>query len=597
MFTYFCAVTPTPTPVVTNTPTPVVTNTPTPIPTDTPTAAPTNTPLPGDNIWILDATGCNGDVIEVDVMISNEFTAVDAFTFHFGYDTTVLEYVSCAPGTLDPGWTMFDCFESAPGDVTAGGFAMAPAEIPAGSIGSLVTLTFNVNCPLCVNFDVSNMVIISLHDDIVDFTPADGVFTYFCDGTPTPTPVVTNTPTVVPTDTPTAIPTDTPTVVPTDTPTAIPTDTPTAVPTDTPTAVPTDTPTAVPTDTPTPTMTPSPTPTPACCDIDIFAWEITFDPPQALPGDIVEITALINNVGYRDVNYTEVYFAYELTPLDPSDDPNMAVIGSPVILTNIMSGTTTAAVTTWDTTGLEPVVYPVYVYLRNTDPEDCDPGSYTQTDYTVPVELLSLVAIPDNCSTELRWTTITETNNIGFHIYRNSSYFGDFHQISETMIPGAGTSYTKHDYEYTVVDIVNGVPYFYRLAMVDGSGELTWSPIVSAVPNEYGIKTLIGTGTNRKIYSVHTPLTVYSGIQNYGSDANITVRIALLINNEFVADIVPPTAITISSGLDLNFELLHHNWLGVEPEGDYLIATILQDTATGDLVHLDISEFMFLGDN
>ncbi|MGB4097877.1 MAG: cohesin domain-containing protein, partial [bacterium] len=281
--------TPTPAPTFTpipDTPTPASTFTPVP---DTPTPVPTNTPEPtatptsplSDLIWVSDAQGCTGDEIIVEVRMANPDTDVDAFLMTVLYDSTMLEYQSCQAGDLDPGWTMFDCYEPEPGKVNIGGFSLPPVQIPAHSYGILVELVFTVTCPGCALGDYSALTPTDLRDDLIDFATEEGMFTYDCLVTPTPTstPIPTATftpapPTATPTHTPvppTATPTFTP-VPPTATPTFTPVP-PTATPTRTPvppTATPTFTPvppTATPTRTPvpptqTPTFTPFPTSTP-----------------------------------------------------------------------------------------------------------------------------------------------------------------------------------------------------------------------------------------------------------------------------------------------------------------------------------------------
>jgi len=271
--------------------------TPTPEPTDTP-GGPTNTPTPtsgpGEDYLAVDNSfGCDTDTVIVPVVMSNGTTVVDAVTFHVSYDTTMLTYVSCEAGELDPGWTMFDCLENDPGDITVAGFALPPAEIPAGSEGSLVNLTFTVTCPTCSEGDTSAISLFDLRDDIEFFGIVPGTFTYTCEPQPTATPTTvppTNTP-VPPTDTPTTVPpTDTPTTVP-------PTDTPTmAPPTNTPTTVPpTNTP-VPPTDTPVP-----PTNTPVVCDYLGTSLEMSQTEPYRT-GDAFWVRCDVCNNTTTDMN-------------------------------------------------------------------------------------------------------------------------------------------------------------------------------------------------------------------------------------------------------------------------------------------------------
>ncbi len=240
-------------------------------------------PFNGDRIWVhSDYVGCTGDVIDVLIELANPGTPIDAFTMNMLFDTTMLEYHGCVAGDLDPGWTMFGCNEPTPGNMVIAGFSLPPKEIPVGSEGVLAVLSFVVTCDACDEGDSSELKPINFLDDIEEFTPGTGAFTYVCESTPTPEP--TDTPIPEPTDTPVPEPTDTPVPEPTDTPIPEPTDTPIPEPTDTPipptnTAVPpthtpippTNTPvpptnTAVPpTHTPT-SPPPTHTPTPPECE-------------------------------------------------------------------------------------------------------------------------------------------------------------------------------------------------------------------------------------------------------------------------------------------------------------------------------------------
>ncbi len=232
---------PTETPTATNTPlptdTPTATNTPfptdTPEPTDTPTPVPTDTPVTGNRVWIDDVSGCNGDSLTVTIWMANPDTPVDSVTIHVDFDDTMLSYDSCEAGELQPdppnGWYLFSCQESdSGGTVNVVGFSSAGDEpIPAGSLGSLALMHFNVACPGCNPNDFCDLVFskveISYQYAVQDFASINGIFT-FCPATPTPT----NTPTVLPTNTPSPTPSSTPTPVPTHTSSPTPTNTPEA---------------------------------------------------------------------------------------------------------------------------------------------------------------------------------------------------------------------------------------------------------------------------------------------------------------------------------------------------------------------------------
>lgn len=168
---------------------------------------PTSTPTPPDmdTIFIPDVQGCTGDTIVVEVRMANPETEVDAFLMTVFYEAEMLTYLSCSAGDLDPGWEMFDCFEPSPGHVNMGGFSIPPVAVPTNSNGVLVEMLFEVTCFDCDQGDASALIATNLYDDIVGFSPFDGVFTFVC---PTPTPIPTETPTPTPTDTPSPTPTE-----------------------------------------------------------------------------------------------------------------------------------------------------------------------------------------------------------------------------------------------------------------------------------------------------------------------------------------------------------------------------------------------------
>ncbi len=159
-----------------------------------------------NTLTVSDTSGCTSDTVTVTIMMANSTTPVDAFGLRLNYDSSALQYQSCSQGTLNPGWAVFNCNGSTAGLVVVGGFTMS--SIPAGSNGSLVTVTFTILCGSCTNGQTFGMTLTNLVDDLVGFTVDNGVFTYTCPATVTPTR--TPTPTLTPSPTPTRTPTMTP---------------------------------------------------------------------------------------------------------------------------------------------------------------------------------------------------------------------------------------------------------------------------------------------------------------------------------------------------------------------------------------------------
>jgi hypothetical protein len=108
----------------------------------------------------------------------------------------------------------------------------------------------------------------------------------------------------------------------------------------------------------------------------------------------------------------------------------------------------------------------------------------TSADNSLPVELADFKAIAGNGQVTLRWTTESEINNLGFNIYRSTKSNGQFSIINDQLIPGAGTSSNRHEYEYMDENVKNGVTYWYKLEDVDYSGNAKIHGPVSAIPLE-----------------------------------------------------------------------------------------------------------------
>jgi len=105
---------------------------------------------------------------------------------------------------------------------------------------------------------------------------------------------------------------------------------------------------------------------------------------------------------------------------------------------------------------------------------------YLNLDYVVPVELVSFTARVAEAGVLLSWSTASETENLGFEIYRSTQEAGDYAKATPEMIPGAGTSAEQHDYQWLDADIEAGKTYYYKLADIDFDGNRTFHGPVSA---------------------------------------------------------------------------------------------------------------------
>ncbi|MBN2355312.1 T9SS type A sorting domain-containing protein [candidate division KSB1 bacterium] len=108
-------------------------------------------------------------------------------------------------------------------------------------------------------------------------------------------------------------------------------------------------------------------------------------------------------------------------------------------------------------------------------------------DIYVPVELSSFTARIINGDIVLSWTTQSESDNLGFCIFRSETIDGRFDQISTQIIMGAGTSGSMHSYSFIDNDVVAGHTYYYKLADVSFDGSFHMHPalkITVDVPSE-----------------------------------------------------------------------------------------------------------------
>jgi len=101
----------------------------------------------------------------------------------------------------------------------------------------------------------------------------------------------------------------------------------------------------------------------------------------------------------------------------------------------------------------------------------------------VPVEMVSFAADARQGQVELVWETATETDNLGFNVYRTAASETERSVVNDGIVPGAGTTLMPQTYSFTDVDIVAGTTYLYWLEQVDfqGTTEL-FGPVSATTP-------------------------------------------------------------------------------------------------------------------
>jgi hypothetical protein len=89
----------------------------------------------------------------------------------------------------------------------------------------------------------------------------------------------------------------------------------------------------------------------------------------------------------------------------------------------------------------------------------------------IPVELTSFTARAGDGIVTLNWTTQSETENLGYHVYRSMAKAGEYERITATRIEGAGSSRTTRTYRFVDQDVQPGKTYFYKVEQIDFTGQ------------------------------------------------------------------------------------------------------------------------------
>jgi hypothetical protein len=127
----------------------------------------------------------------------------------------------------------------------------------------------------------------------------------------------------------------------------------------------------------------------------------------------------------------------------------------------------------------------VYRYGDGTGPWTIgvfDPIGTTDTPggENIPVELASLTVTSGRGCVVVRWTTQSETDNLGFWVWRSLDG-EEYARLNDALIPGQGTSSVPVSYRYTDGDVQSGTCYYYQLEDVDVSGSGTFHGPIQVV--------------------------------------------------------------------------------------------------------------------
>lgn len=122
--------------------------------------------------------------------------------------------------------------------------------------------------------------------------------------------------------------------------------------------------------------------------------------------------------------------------------------------------------------------------LRTSDLSD--PLILTTSNCPLAVELNSFTATPQSDSVLLEWETASETNNLGFNLYRSTSPDEVGERLNGELIPSqAPGSGQGANYEFVDDTGQGGTTYYYRLEDVDLDGTATMhGPVNATYPSQ-----------------------------------------------------------------------------------------------------------------
>jgi hypothetical protein len=78
----------------------------------------------------------------------------------------------------------------------------------------------------------------------------------------------------------------------------------------------------------------------------------------------------------------------------------------------------------------------------------------------------------------ITWSTESEVDTAGFHVYRATNEEGPYQKVTEKLILNCGDPFTGCNYDFRDTAIEPAVTYFYQLEELETTGNLTRLPDV-----------------------------------------------------------------------------------------------------------------------
>jgi len=214
----------------------------------------------------------------------------------------------------------------------------------------------------------------------------------------------------------------------------------------------------------------------------------------------------------------------------------LAVDIRPVDPWSLKIGTNRDFTLSWDISLIPSIVSPIMdigensIDMREKNSTVLTANSYSiyirSADGTLPVELSLFKALLVNEGIKIKWRTETETDNLGFNIYRSDTKDGKYIKVNATLIKGVGTDATPHDYFFTDEDVVLGESYYYYIEDVDFTGKTNKSHIIKITVGKQSVKTHLIPRQFVLLQNYPNPFNPETWIPyQLASDASVTIKI------------------------------------------------------------------------
>jgi hypothetical protein len=165
-------------------------------------------------------------------------------------------------------------------------------------------------------------------------------------------------------------------------------------------------------------------------------------------------------------------------------------------------------------------------YVEQTGLDSFSDWSIAENTAALPIQLAHFSATVNQSAGDVRlaWGTITETNNYGFYVQRSRGNQNGYSDLSNSFVPGHGTTVEPHEYSWTNVNVQPGT-YYYRLRQVDLDGTQHFID---------GVRVVVDATTN---VSESVP-EVFSLAQNYPNPFNPSTTIEFTVEEKGMTTLV-----------------------------------------------------------